>query len=502
MFEEKELADYLDGALSPGECAAVEVALESDPVALREVISQQSLEQALRVVLAGGGARVRASVLAEVGAPKGADGRRRILEFVKRPAAWNPWRIAGGGLAAAAAIMLLAWVFSPRSHSRPMAGPLPSSTPISEPLESVPAPLVATVSSTPESVPAPAQSPLPDVMEEPSPPSAIVQATPEPTPVQVAIASPTPGQMAASQSSQTTQAEEGVSPEPLRLAERDLFSKPFASESPWNRALGSQATYEAVAWAAPSANGEVRLARRPIYKGLMGQPVDIRAGGRVAGQVRIPTKPDLRPFADMPLCIGDGEGFLWELARPELTFRGLRCREAARVDLRGGGFHGGLGQYGGSAMGGVIRDGELSAGIPHALALGVNTRLLNSRGGDGRAFVWPATGPLQVNTAGLGGRGNVLIGTLLALPPEVDIAQFGPAREIARALQDYGTYVTQGLKRGGFEFYVAGDGSPELREELEKMVSLLKVVANNVPSTPGGGGEPRRPAAPPFRERR
>ena len=75
----------------------------------------------------------------------------------------------------------------------------------------------------------------------------------------------------------------------------------------------------------------------------------------------------------------------------------------------------------------------------------------------------------------------------------------GAGYEIARAMQDYGVYVTGTI---GFPFALLTDSSlpnsPSIDALLNQLVPLLRVVSNNTPQTPGGGGEPRRPSAPRF----
>ena len=121
--------------------------------------------------------------------------------------------------------------------------------------------------------------------------------------------------------------------------------------------------------------------------------------------------------------------------------------------------------YGGSGIAGLIRQGELTHGIPHALAAAIDPKAHNRNGPGGKAFVWPASSADGDSSTAYGTTGNLFMGTLVAIPPSVDLGELGlrgPEMEIARALQDYGAYVvelgrlqlpvvcrTQGQGRGG-----------------------------------------------------
>jgi hypothetical protein len=109
------------------------------------------------------------------------------------------------------------------------------------------------------------------------------------------------------------------------------------------------------------------------------------------------------------------------------------------------------------------------------------------------------------------------MGSLLAIPPTVDITTLGitdpQALEVARALQDYGVYIvdTGGIPPDQIVIRIDPQAAAEIasRASFEAGLSLalrkLQVVTNShanglAPNTPGGGGAPRRPPAPPFGE--
>jgi len=138
---------------------------------------------------------------------------------------------------------------------------------------------------------------------------------------------------------------------------------------------------------------------------------------------------------------------------------------------------------------------------------------------DGSAHMWPAGwSPNNAQWARQFSRsGNVYFGTLLAIPPSVDLSAIGvgtngPAFEIARALQDYGAYVRDVFAPENFaEWRRAGrphlvfcaerdetELPPDFLAQLGRVVRHLKIVSNNGPQSIGGGGARRRPPAPEF----
>jgi hypothetical protein len=104
--------------------------------------------------------------------------------------------------------------------------------------------------------------------------------------------------------------------------------------------------------------------------------------------------------------------------------------------------------------------------------------------------------------------GNVPMGQLVGIPPDVDLCSLGlsPAGlVVARALQDYGGYLVD--TGGALAFYAEPrveddptDGEAALldaaRADLSKIVPGLRCVTDNTSSTVGGVGARRAPPAP------
>lgn len=144
---------------------------------------------------------------------------------------------------------------------------------------------------------------------------------------------------------------------------------------------------------------------------------------------------------------------------------------------------------------GLIRSGEVASGtIPHALAVTMSKYFLSE------SAVWPASA-FDTN-AGYTGT-QMPMGSLLAIPPSVDIAKLGLSSAgliVARAAQDYGVYVVDQGGPDGVTIqvqYMDADGTFS-NADAAIVVHQLQLVTNNSQQTPGGGGTPRAQAAPPF----
>ena len=111
--------------------------------------------------------------------------------------------------------------------------------------------------------------------------------------------------------------------------------------------------------------------------------------------------------------------------------------------------------------------------------------------------MWPAT---QEDSGSNTYAGQIPMGSLVAIPPSVDLATLGLSSSglmLARSLQDYGAYVTD--RSAGFAFYAEPSAEAllaSMRADLNKIRAQLRVVTNNSPSSVGGGGTPRVPLAP------
>lgn len=285
---------------------------------------------------------------------------------------------------------------------------------------------------------------------------------------------------------------------------RNPFLWPFSSASIWNRPLGGGAQFAPV----PRSfldEGPLQNAMRP-RRAVMGGPNAPLRGIWVAGKrladARI-TGTDLAQSGtlDNVLLLQSARRHALELSTVSVRPDGdLEAAALVRTDLAGPGVSDqatAANPFGLSHLGGLVHAHELRQGIPHALACRVKRDRLGGRNNfQTPSTVWPAAG----GDAAVGGN-YLSIGSLLAIPPQVDIKMLlgasGPAYELARAMQDYGVYVT-GYGDAPFVLLRADPLLTAAEEDavLNQLVPLLEVVTNNTPQTPGGGGAPRREAAP------
>ncbi len=294
----------------------------------------------------------------------------------------------------------------------------------------------------------------------------------------------------------------------------------------WNLSEGGYANIE---WY--SIPTYVATSRDPLR-----QVYDRLKGGALVGTIRVPDEAKPAQGEDGQLSIID-ETHRWvvELAEARRLPNGdLSTAGYWKNDLQGSGLGPGAIAAGVSSLNGVIRKGELVSGtaglrtgIRHALQAVVPPVALNRNapgsgpcpGADCRPFVWPAD---NADTPAYSGEayetvGNVYMGSLLAIPPWVDINALGiadpQAREVARAAQDYGIYIVDTGGAAPTEIIIridpqaAGDirDRDTFGEGLRLALRHLTVVANShanghAPETPGGGGTPRRPLGPSFME--
>lgn len=288
---------------------------------------------------------------------------------------------------------------------------------------------------------------------------------------------------------------------------RDYARRPFADDSPWNRTLAAGAHYEDIRSEAldPAGHGATVVPashERPIWIARPGDParrIVLRYGGGEAGSLPAPALPEGGRAANGTL-IDPARAVAWELVQASGRGPDIEVMMCLRHDLRGSGAppdQAGHTFSGLPLLAGIVRDGELERGIPHALAVSALHEGLARCGPGGSAFVAPARHmPIEEHKlARLGAIGNVCYGTRLALPPGEDLAALGiatngPAFELARALQRYGALVTHsypgvpvaqtgGWKQPHLQFFAelpGGARDPELDRAVSRLAARLKVV--------------------------
>lgn len=299
------------------------------------------------------------------------------------------------------------------------------------------------------------------------------------------------------------------------VATRDLALWPFASSSPWNTSLGSGANYTGTNSPNFSPTGGANLNvtnwSMPVYVASPTDPVRNfywADSNELIATIRAPDNATPDPQSDGHLNIIDPTQNvvveMWQATRrPDGNWE---ASVTIQNDLNDqgvyDGYHGAR-AYGGSAIAGLIRRHELEqAEIPHALAIAVQPTALNRLAPGGEAWVWPASHSDGGNGSGYATSGNLYMGSLLAIPPSVNIDALGlgsQGRAVARALQDFGAYIVD--SGGGNTIFYAESSAASvvqsnLRRDLDTITRYLQVVDNNSPDAIGGGGQRRRDPAP------
>jgi hypothetical protein len=291
---------------------------------------------------------------------------------------------------------------------------------------------------------------------------------------------------------------------PPARAGRDARLWPFASTSPWNTPIGTSAQF------APTTTdpryGNLTDAYTAInaqtwsmatYMASPSDPIRTVTSSAGSWQYRIPDNAVAAGPADgdRQLLVIDPTGqYVDECWLASKQGSDWSCAYHVRNTLRGAGvLQAGTRAYGGSALGGLIRTWELQQGsIRHALALAVPRRDM------AHGPVWPANSEDGNATYG----GSLPMGSLVSIPRSVDLNSLGLSPgglAIATALRDYGAYLVDASENFTLFAEPSAEGSlAGARADLDKIRSQLRVVTDNSPSTPGGGGSPIAPTAPDF----
>lgn len=312
---------------------------------------------------------------------------------------------------------------------------------------------------------------------------------------------------------------------------RDPWLRPFTSDSIWNTPVGSEADLQPanLPYTPHHALEHVYLLRtsaddplRPIVRtqswrdrctGDERSPVELHLPDGWAPENVGPTGPT--PNNPGVFLMPDGRTLVnvGAMGRCDPTgpLHGNWPGPDRHVtDIYGDGRGGAHGASLLSQIGGAIRMGELDGGEPirHALSLLISAEHLYWGGTKESSYRWPAAssddyaGPDRY----LGTNPELRMGSLLVLPPWLRPDAIGVTTEVGHrlfvALRDYGAYITDdsawdatylGVESEAIGTFPWGDDE---RADMARMVQALHVVANNGPSSVGGGGIPRRPLHP------
>jgi hypothetical protein len=371
-------------------------------------------------------------------------------------------------------------------------------------------------------------------------------ATPSSTATPVATGTPTPratstpgGTPVPSGSGQPPSATTSCNPgTAVASGERDPGCFPFSVTSPWNTPMGGAAQFDGGAACTtdlrdPSQFVDTPAAQwsHPVYLATSSDPtVAIYMGGTYQRSIKAPAgmkpaDPQFSAGGDAHLHVVDpGHTVVDEMwqARPFTGDHGPGWNSSGytRVDLYSSGVgQGGERAYGGSAIGGLVREWELRAGvIQHALTMAIPQSHQTA------SFVWPATARDGAPAGNY--HGHVPMGQLVAIPPTVGEDAGGhwsvdgfkralgiqsqAGLEIALAARNYGVYLVdssdgynlaQTEPKGASLVAPAGQPGPDGSSDSQHIFRSLQCVTDNGPNSMGGAGSRLAPAAPPLRPR-
>lgn len=192
-------------------------------------------------------------------------------------------------------------------------------------------------------------------------------------------------------------------------------------------------------------------------------------------------------------------------------------------DLRRDGRLGGQGGSGLSSLGGALTPAELldAAPVRHALKVALSSALyyFADPSRPESCFRWPAD-RCDAGFAAPGDRGYhgvnpaLTMGALLAIPDTIEETSVSLETDVGRAmfftLQNYGAYVVGSAgvdwaiwgarddARAVFLNALGAEGRAAWIRDVNRLLPLLAVVANNAPDAIGGGGVARQIMAPPL----
>ena len=304
--------------------------------------------------------------------------------------------------------------------------------------------------------------------------------------------------------------------DPQAATVRAAAAWPFSSDSPYNTSIGSAAAFATISSPAFSSSGGAALNMQqwsiPVFVSSPSDPVRsfYRGTTLIASGIHTPDSATPDSQSDGTLVVIDGTKAIEMWQASKRSDGNWTASQTVVTDLSGSnvytGYHG-IRAGGMSVLGGLIRTDELAnLDIEHALAVAVDRSGLNKMvGGQAVGFVWPASWADGTSTPGAnyGTTGNLHMGSLLAIPPSVNINNLGLSAQglaLAKAMQNYGAYIVE-TGSTNIAYYAepaaASVAERGLGSQLAKLTPYLQVVTNNGPNSVGGGGT-HLPAAPPI----
>lgn len=302
---------------------------------------------------------------------------------------------------------------------------------------------------------------------------------------------------------------------------RDLTEHPFSDSSFWNIQVGAGATFSndtatsrvvssgvglnLANWSIPVGKATYSNSLKTIYvagpsgtkpgyvtinfpSGLVPSPPTTGSGGDAHMVVIDPNGQIAHEFYHVDTTVTPWRAYAYVAGPLDSSGIGYMVGYEVSGNLYADsyGWTGCIRAYGGSGLGGLIRAGELNAGlIEHAIGFACNENYMTG------PWVWPATRD-DANYKG----SDVQTGMCFAIPPSVDLDALAissswsaPEKAIAVALQDYGSCVID--KSGSTCMY--GEQTeralfPSINgTHLNQIWALQQRITNNTAATPKGG---------------
>ena len=286
-------------------------------------------------------------------------------------------------------------------------------------------------------------------------------------------------------------------------ATRVAAQHPFAVTAPANTSIGSGAKFESsystrtagFLKGTPVINASNWTVSVAIATSTSPNAKVRNLKSGVTTYIRIPSTATTTADTDKALTVVQPDGYTaYECYKmTKVAANSWTTTSMIKQDLRSTGLSAGTRASGVSQVMGLIRAKEVIAKkIPHSLAVAIPDSMLKS------GYVWPAR--RQDSNASTAYQGQVPMGTMLGIPPSVNVAALGLTGEglaLAHALQDYGAHVVE--RAGMVALYAepASDAAAisRMKTDWRKLYPLMRAISNNTPTTVGGGGTPRQPAA-------
>lgn len=277
---------------------------------------------------------------------------------------------------------------------------------------------------------------------------------------------------------------------------RDPVLWPFSADSPWNMPVGEGLLLEsgpctaAVREPADEAWVNIETWSHPVIRAASDDPwVDLVEDDTVKLRWQVPStatpSAPAYPDGDAHMHVIDAAGTVvtetWKAREVE---DGWAVEAWAQVDLRGTGIAtDGVRIYGGSAIGGLLRAGEVGAGARHAVAVSLPLSDLTP------VYTWPASVVDSSQEDKMSG--VVPVGQHLALPLDVDekLVHTPAGLALLRALRDYGGYVVDHASNFALYAEFGADDWADARDDIDAIHAQLSCSTNSTEATPGGPGE-------------